>query len=166
MIDGVVGKVLVSPRSVGRRGEPMIEIAGASLPGKIAKVSVIADALPKEFQKAFAPIDGTRWLESQRDHIGESSPAVAGSALASISPPDTGLYRRNASGRQSGIGRMLCLLECSIVCGSPGNLPLMKILVVDDHALIREALHGVLRKLTRDAVILEASDCAQTMEAV
>jgi hypothetical protein len=33
-----------------RRGE---------LPGKIAKVSVIADALPKEFQKAFAPIDGT-----------------------------------------------------------------------------------------------------------
>jgi DNA-binding NarL/FixJ family response regulator len=47
-----------------------------------------------------------------------------------------------------------------------GNLPLMKILVVDDHALIREALHGVLRKLTRDAIILEASNCAQTMEAV
>src|SRR5262245_15477594 len=46
------------------------------------------------------------------------------------------------------------------------GLPLMKILVVDDHALIREALHGVLRKLTRDAVILEASNCAQTMEAV
>ena len=73
--------------------------------------------------------------------------------LASISPPDTGLYRRNASGRQSGIRQMLCLFECSIVCGSPGNLPLMKILVVDDHALIREALHGVLRKLTREAVI-------------
>src|SRR5262249_28786939 len=49
---------------------------------------------------------------------------------------------------------------------SPGNLPLMKILVVDDHALIREALHGVLKTLTRDAVILEASDCVQTMEAV
>ena len=42
----------------------------------------------------------------------------------------------------------------------------MKILVVDDHALIREALHGVLKRLTRDAVILEASNCAQTMEAV
>jgi len=42
----------------------------------------------------------------------------------------------------------------------------MKILVVDDHALIREALHGVLRKVTRDAIILEASNCAQTMEAV
>jgi hypothetical protein len=39
-------------------------------------------------------------------------------ALASISPPDSGLYRRNASGRQSGIRQMLCLLECSIVCGS------------------------------------------------
>ena len=89
MIDGVVGKVLVSPRSVVRRGEPMIEIAGASLPGKIAKVSVIADALPKEFQKAFAPIDGTRWLEtSQRDHLGESWPAVVDSE-----PPTTGLPR-------------------------------------------------------------------------
>ena len=42
----------------------------------------------------------------------------------------------------------------------------MKILVVDDHALIREALHGVLKKLTRDAVILEASSGAQTMEAL
>ena len=65
MIDGVVGKVLVSPRSVVRRGEPMIEIAGASLPGKIAKVSVIADALPKEFQKAFAPAERQQlmWIE-------------------------------------------------------------------------------------------------------
>ena len=42
----------------------------------------------------------------------------------------------------------------------------MKILVVDDHALIRDALRGVLKKLTRDAVVLEASNCAQTMEAV
>jgi DNA-binding NarL/FixJ family response regulator len=48
----------------------------------------------------------------------------------------------------------------------PRNLPLMKILVVDDHALIREAVHGVLKKLTRDAVILDASNCAQTVEAV
>jgi DNA-binding NarL/FixJ family response regulator len=48
----------------------------------------------------------------------------------------------------------------------PRNLPLMKILVVDDHALIREALHGVLKKLARDAVILDASNCAQTVEAV
>ena len=91
MIDGVVGKVLVSPGSVVRPGEPMIEILGkhrfvvawfpvsrlyrlqvgdavtvstrgVTCPTKIAKVSVIADALPKEFQNAFAPIDGTRWL--------------------------------------------------------------------------------------------------------
>src|SRR5260370_28186388 len=61
---------------------------------------------------------------------------------------------------------MFGLLECGIFSGIPGNLPLMKILVVDDHALIREALHGLLKKLTRDAVILEASNCAQTMEAV
>jgi hypothetical protein len=31
MIDGAVGKVLVSPGSVMRQGEPMIEIVGASL---------------------------------------------------------------------------------------------------------------------------------------
>jgi DNA-binding NarL/FixJ family response regulator len=48
----------------------------------------------------------------------------------------------------------------------PGNLPVMKILVVDDHSLIREALHGVLKKLTRDAVVLEAANYAQTMEAI
>jgi DNA-binding NarL/FixJ family response regulator len=42
----------------------------------------------------------------------------------------------------------------------------MKILVVDDHALIREAVHGVLKKLTRDAVVLEASNYTQTMEAI
>jgi DNA-binding NarL/FixJ family response regulator len=42
----------------------------------------------------------------------------------------------------------------------------MTILMVDDHAIIRDALRGVLKKLTRDAVILEASNCAQTMEAV
>jgi DNA-binding NarL/FixJ family response regulator len=43
---------------------------------------------------------------------------------------------------------------------------LMKILVVDDHALIREALHGVLKKLKRDAVVFDASTCSQAMEAI
>jgi hypothetical protein len=33
---------------------------------------------------------------------------------------------------------------------------LMKILLVDDHALIREALHAVLKKLKRDAVVFDA----------
>lgn len=32
----------------------------------------------------------------------------------------------------------------------------MKILVVDDHVLIRQATHGMLRKIRRDAVVLEA----------
>jgi DNA-binding NarL/FixJ family response regulator len=42
----------------------------------------------------------------------------------------------------------------------------MKILVVDDHALIREALCGVLKELKRDAHVLEASDCRQAMALV
>jgi DNA-binding NarL/FixJ family response regulator len=42
----------------------------------------------------------------------------------------------------------------------------MKILLVDDHALIREALHGVLKKLKRDAVVLDASTCAQALESI
>jgi DNA-binding NarL/FixJ family response regulator len=39
----------------------------------------------------------------------------------------------------------------------------MKILVVDDHVLIREALRGVVRELKSDAAVLEASDCRQAM---
>jgi len=39
----------------------------------------------------------------------------------------------------------------------------MKILVVDDHVLIREALRGVLKELKSGATILEASDCRQAM---
>lgn len=35
----------------------------------------------------------------------------------------------------------------------------MKILVVDDHALIREALRGVFMELQADAAVLEAPDC-------
>jgi DNA-binding NarL/FixJ family response regulator len=61
---------------------------------------------------------------------------------------------------------MLCFSESSIVRESQGNAPLMKILVVDDHALIREALHGVLKKLKRDAVVLDVSTCAQAMESI
>ena len=40
----------------------------------------------------------------------------------------------------------------------------MKILVVDDHVLIREALRGLFRDLKPDAVVLEAADAAQAME--
>jgi DNA-binding SARP family transcriptional activator len=42
--------------------------------------------------------------------------------------------------------------------------PSMKVLVVDDHVLIREALHGVLKQLKRDTVIFEASSSRQAMQ--
>lgn len=42
----------------------------------------------------------------------------------------------------------------------------MKILVVDDHALIREALGGVLKELKDDATIIEAVDSRQAMRCI
>lgn len=42
----------------------------------------------------------------------------------------------------------------------------MKILVVDDHQLIREALRGVLKELRRDAVVLEAPNAAQAEQII
>ncbi|MEZ2144566.1 response regulator transcription factor [Bradyrhizobium sp. DN5] len=42
----------------------------------------------------------------------------------------------------------------------------MKVLVVDDHTLIREALHGVLKQLKREAVIFEASSSREAMHIV
>ena len=42
----------------------------------------------------------------------------------------------------------------------------MKILLVDDHALIRDALRGVLKELIGDATVLEASDCRQAMRLI
>jgi DNA-binding NarL/FixJ family response regulator len=42
----------------------------------------------------------------------------------------------------------------------------MKILVVDDHALIRDAMHGVLRDLAPDAAVVEAADGEQALKLV
>jgi DNA-binding NarL/FixJ family response regulator len=42
----------------------------------------------------------------------------------------------------------------------------MKVLIVDDHALIREALHTVLKQLKRETVILEASNSRQALHLV
>jgi len=42
----------------------------------------------------------------------------------------------------------------------------MEILVVDDHALIREALRGVLKELRGEATVLEASSCSQAMQVI
>src|SRR3954471_1398238 len=42
----------------------------------------------------------------------------------------------------------------------------VKFLVVDDHALIREALRGGLVELQRDAVVLEAGTCGEAMPLI
>jgi len=42
----------------------------------------------------------------------------------------------------------------------------MKTLIVDDHALIRDALQGVLKKIKRGVIVREASDSRQAMEIV
>ena len=42
----------------------------------------------------------------------------------------------------------------------------MKILVVDDHVLIRQAMHGMLKKLRRDVVVLEAATSERAMQLV
>jgi DNA-binding NarL/FixJ family response regulator len=39
----------------------------------------------------------------------------------------------------------------------------MKILLIDDHSLIREALQGLIKELRLDATVLEANDCRQAM---
>src|ERR1044072_2128516 len=40
----------------------------------------------------------------------------------------------------------------------------IKILGVDDHELIRHALHGVLKELKRDVTVVEAADSRQAMQ--
>src|SRR5262249_24664835 len=42
----------------------------------------------------------------------------------------------------------------------------VKILVVDDHVLIRSALRDVLKDLKGDATVLEASSCSQAMQVI
>ncbi len=42
----------------------------------------------------------------------------------------------------------------------------MKILVVDDHVLIREALRGVLKELVADSTIIEAPDSRRAMQCL
>jgi DNA-binding NarL/FixJ family response regulator/class 3 adenylate cyclase len=42
----------------------------------------------------------------------------------------------------------------------------MKILLVDDHALIRDALRSVLKEVAADADVLEAADCRQAMRLI
>ena len=53
------------------------------------------------------------------------------------------------------------MLRC---CGRAEKKAFMKILIVDDHVLIREALRSVLQELKGSATVLEASNCCQAME--
>ncbi len=43
---------------------------------------------------------------------------------------------------------------------------LMKILVIDDHVLIRQAMQGILKKVRRDAQLLEASNSKEAMQII
>ena len=42
----------------------------------------------------------------------------------------------------------------------------MKVLIVDDHALIRDALRRVLEQLEREVTVLEAGDCGQAFRVI
>jgi DNA-binding NarL/FixJ family response regulator len=42
----------------------------------------------------------------------------------------------------------------------------MKILVIDDHVLIRQAMQGVLKKVRRDATLLEAPNSKEAMQII
>lgn len=46
------------------------------------------------------------------------------------------------------------------------NAPNMTFLVVDDHALIRDAMRGVLKELRGDAVVLEAASARQALDLI
>ena len=39
----------------------------------------------------------------------------------------------------------------------------MKFLIVDDHALIRDAMHGVVMEICRDARVLEAANAVEAL---
>jgi DNA-binding NarL/FixJ family response regulator len=49
---------------------------------------------------------------------------------------------------------------------SSGGAARMKILVVDDHGLVREALRGVLMELRADATIIEASNAGLALQRI
>ena len=53
--------------------------------------------------------------------------------------------------------------HAAVIRTQSAGTPRMKILVVDDHVLIREALRSVFMELQSDATVLEASDCESTL---
>jgi CheY-like chemotaxis protein len=75
-------------------------------------------------------------------------------------------YARSA--RRPNFWRPGCIPSGSEVFSSETarKYPRMKILLVDDHALIRDALRGVLKELAPEATVLEAADSRQAMRLV
>ena len=61
--------------------------------------------------------------------------------------------------------RVPCVSDCVILFQGKGRR-VMKILVIDDHVLIRQAMQGVLKKLRRDSVVLEAANYEQARQLV
>lgn len=63
--------------------------------------------------------------------------------------------------------RSLCFAdETAVFCRYYGDPSMMKILVIDDHVLIRQAMHGVLKKLRRDSIVLEAANFHQAAQII
>jgi DNA-binding NarL/FixJ family response regulator len=98
-----------------------------------------------------------------------------------VNPPDVLLARSQKGCRAAqkclSLRDFLGLVRPEIWrCFGPGNEVLfvdmlkeadnMKILLVDDHVLIREALRGVLKEVKGDATVLEASSCSQAMQVI
>jgi DNA-binding NarL/FixJ family response regulator len=74
-----------------------------------------------------------------------------------------------AQGQCFGPGTEVSSLPCgkdSIVAAVLKRERAMKVLVVDDHVLIREALRGVLKELKGDAQILEAPDARNAKQRI
>jgi DNA-binding NarL/FixJ family response regulator len=76
-------------------------------------------------------------------------------------PPEAGGFLTAAS--DPGLDHHFKLVPVRVQTAQGAAGHALKILVIDDHVLIRHALRGVLAQLRRQAITLEASDCAQAM---
>ena len=87
------------------------------------------------------------------------------SVASNRSPRETGRSFAPAEGRRPHKQLKLVLGQTENPQPGPGGHAL-KILVIDDHVLIRHALRGMLAQLRREAVTLEASDCPEAMQVL
>src|SRR6185436_986934 len=103
---------------------------------------------------------GCRRREAPRRNRGGAAHAGCGRAPLE---PGSGTDRQHAPG----VRRLYQCGNRQVGEGGPGvrrkGGVSMKILVVDDHALIRDALRGVLKELKEDATVVEAVDSRQAL---